>query len=601
MTHAIINHLWQSTVVVVAAAVAAVALRRNQARTRHAVWLAASLKFLLPFSVLIALGGALSWRTAPAVTRSATPAFVETVQTIAEPFSDYSAALTPTTGSQPTTLIRGPLALAVLWILGAGVALTMRVRGWLTVRAVLRSSSPATLPSLAGDLCVRATSGSLEPGVIGVWRPVLLVPVGLETLLTADQLRAVVAHELHHIRRRDNLTSALHMVVEALFWFHPMVWWIGARLVDERERACDEYVLATGAAPEDYAEGILNVCKRYVESPVACVAGVTGSDLKKRISAIVAGRVGVGLTSARRTALTVGTVAAFAAPLVAGVLTAPTRVAGQAPDAAQKFEVVSVRPCETSAPGPGRRGMLAGTSPGRLSWPCDTLLSLIHAAYGAYANGRVNSIAEQPVFPEPADVPEWIWRDRFTIEAKATGEPPSLVMVGPMLQRVLEDRFKLRVRRETRDAPVYELVTAKDGSKLTPFKPGTCVTYDLSVSPQPPLEAGQHRCSNSTHRDTDGNWVDEAEATTLDGWVAGMNIAGRPVVNKTGITGLVTFRFVTPGTATDADDAMAARTSAMRNQLGLELKAGKAAREFVVIEHAEKPALERAAATGARR
>ena len=73
------------------------------------------------------------------------------------------------------------------------------------------------------------------------------------------------------------------MVVQAIFWFHPLVWWIGARLVDERERACDEDVIRLGSEPEVYAESILKTCEFYVESPLACVAGVTGSDLKKRI------------------------------------------------------------------------------------------------------------------------------------------------------------------------------------------------------------------------------------------------------------------------------------------------------------------------------
>ena len=59
------------------------------------------------------------------------------------------------------------------------------------------------------------------------------------------------------------------MLVEAMFWFHPLVWWIGARLVEERERACDEEVLSLGSEPRVYAEGILNVCKLYVESPLA--------------------------------------------------------------------------------------------------------------------------------------------------------------------------------------------------------------------------------------------------------------------------------------------------------------------------------------------
>ncbi len=99
--------------------------------------------------------------------------------------------------------------------------------------------------------------------------------------LTPSQLEAVLAHELCHVRRRDNLTSVIHMIVEAVFWFHPLVWWIGARLVEERELACDEEVLRLGSEPRVYAEGILNVCKLYVESPLRCVSGVTGSNLEE--------------------------------------------------------------------------------------------------------------------------------------------------------------------------------------------------------------------------------------------------------------------------------------------------------------------------------
>src|ERR1700732_3432129 len=103
-----------------------------------------------------------------------------------------------------------------------------------------------------------------------------------------------------HVRRRDNLFASVHMAVEAVFWFHPLVWWIGARLVQERERACDETVLSLGNEAHDYAEGILNVCKSYIESPLACVSGVTGSDLKKRLQAILTGRVPGGLNFGRK-------------------------------------------------------------------------------------------------------------------------------------------------------------------------------------------------------------------------------------------------------------------------------------------------------------
>ena len=122
--------------------------------------------------------------------------------------------------------------------------------------------------------------GLVEPGVFGVFRPILLLPEGIGARLNEPQLEAILAHELCHVRRRDNLTATIHMAVQAVFWFHPLVWWLGARLVDERERACDEEVLRLGNRPQVYAAGILNICKLYVESPLACVSGVTGADLK---------------------------------------------------------------------------------------------------------------------------------------------------------------------------------------------------------------------------------------------------------------------------------------------------------------------------------
>ena len=96
----------------------------------------------------------------------------------------------------------------------------------------------------------------MEPGVFGVVRPALLLPASLFERLTPGQLNAVIAHELYHVRRRDNLVAAFHMFVETVFWFHPMVWWIGRRMVEERERACDDAVLSMGSEPRVYAEAV---------------------------------------------------------------------------------------------------------------------------------------------------------------------------------------------------------------------------------------------------------------------------------------------------------------------------------------------------------
>ena len=82
------------------------------------------------------------------------------------------------------------------------------------------------------------------------------------------------------------------MIVEAIFWFHPLVWWIGARLVEERERACDEEVIGLGNRPDVYAEAILSVCRLCVESPMACVSRVNGAGVGDRA---LAGPVAIGL------------------------------------------------------------------------------------------------------------------------------------------------------------------------------------------------------------------------------------------------------------------------------------------------------------------
>ena len=138
--------------------------------------------------------------------------------------------------------------------------------------------------------------------------------------LTPSQLEAVLAHELCHVRRRDNLFASIHMIVEAVFWFHPLVWWIGARLVEERERACDEDVLSLGNQPRIYADAILNVCKLYVESPLVCVSGVTGSDIKRRIEAIMTNRRVQTLNRAKKILLATAGFAALVGPVVIGVV-----------------------------------------------------------------------------------------------------------------------------------------------------------------------------------------------------------------------------------------------------------------------------------------
>ncbi len=110
------------------------------------------------------------------------------------------------------------------------------------------------------------------------------------------------------------------MLVEGLFWFHPLVWWIGSRLIEERERACDESVVGSGIRPLVYAEGILKICRFYVQSPLACASGVSGSDLEMRLGAIMARNPVMALHPAKGALLGLGGALALMLPLAAGML-----------------------------------------------------------------------------------------------------------------------------------------------------------------------------------------------------------------------------------------------------------------------------------------
>jgi bla regulator protein blaR1 len=242
------DHLWQSTLFAAAAALLTVALRRNSARLRYAVWLVASLKFLVPFSLLVAAGSVFSWRHAPVAATSGMYVVEVVGQPFTRPLAVSSAAVPAHAGSAALTQLF-PLLLCV-WLVGFFTVLCVWIARWWQVVRVLRSSTPLTagrehsilrrleeLQSSTVPIRLAQSDASLEPGVFGIFRPVLLWPRSVSEHLDDAHLEAVIAHELCHVRRRDNLAAILHMVVEAVFWFHPLVWWIGAQLIAERERA----------------------------------------------------------------------------------------------------------------------------------------------------------------------------------------------------------------------------------------------------------------------------------------------------------------------------------------------------------------------------
>jgi beta-lactamase regulating signal transducer with metallopeptidase domain len=317
---ALANHLWQSTLFVGAAWLLSLLLRGYSARLRYAIWLTASVKFLLPFSLLIALGGLLP---RPHSVVQAQRAAYSTMDTVGQPFSE---AVLSTPGAvfvarqAQAPGISLPLLLVAVWLCGVMVVLTVSWRRWRQVSAAIRLSAPkdvgreaTVLRRLDGQRRVelRLSEGPMEPGIFGIFRPKLIWPARLSERLDDEHIEAIMAHELTHVRRLDNLTAALHMLVEAVFWFHPAVWWMERHMVEERERACDEAVVERGGRAAVYAASLLKACRFCVESPVMCVAGISGADLTRRVRSIMT------LQARRLGALGTTTLAALAIATIA--------------------------------------------------------------------------------------------------------------------------------------------------------------------------------------------------------------------------------------------------------------------------------------------
>ncbi len=608
---ALANHIWQSTLFALAAGLLTLTLRKNRARARYSLWLAASLKFLIPFSLLVAVGSQLAW------TRAATgpqAGLYFTMQEVSQPFTTatipaISAPITRTVSSSPMHAL--PSFLAAIWLCGFIAVLFVWYRRWRQISAAIRQATPLhqgrelnalrQLERSSGapqNIEMRLSDSSLEPGIFGIARPVLVWPQGISDRLDDSHLHAILAHELTHVRRRDNLAATIHMLVEAIFWFYPLVWWLGARLVEERERACDEQVLESGAESKTYAESILQICKFCVGSPLTCVSGVTGADLKKRIQRIMAGRVARELDLGKKLLLAAAGVLAIALPVALGVSNAtPGRAQSQdAAPTAPAYESGSITPSQTGA-GPANARMMFG--PGTFMASGVPLQAIIKEAYG---------IQDYQI----SGAPDWLNSDKYDFEAKAPGafmsrenkvSPEQMKLQNQrMLQAFLADRLKLVVHQETKDLNVYSLVVAEGGAKLQPS--ASDAQPHATQNSMGVAGAGPHSMMSFSNGELGGRGVAMKALTEI--LARQLNTV---VLDKTGLTGSYDFTLRwTPVNASpegaapiaaqenagaaSSDSAVESIRNAVQEQLGLKLEPQIAPVATYVIDHVEKPARE---------
>jgi uncharacterized protein (TIGR03435 family) len=313
-----------------------------------------------------------------------------------------------------------------------------------------------------------------------------------------------------------------------------------------------------------------------------------------------ANKVSLGWTLFRTTA----GIAAAELPLAIGMLTAP-RTDAQSPVQRPEFEVASIKPNVELGP----RVFIGERSPGTFSAENVTLQNLIQEAYGSASEHWLPyRKAPQQGLPILGG-PGWAGSDRFDITAKSTGPrrrtsgvtKEAQVQMDLMLRALLEDRFRLKLHRETKDLPVFAMTVAKGGLKLGHQ---SCVTFNPDSLPTiVPGQKPPNYCGSARIGRTGADW-------TLDGAAMSMNdlagtlsllIGSRPVIDRTGFTGLFDVHMQWtpgPGQPGDADkpassDDVGGQSvfTVLHRQLGLELKTDMGPVEILVIDHVEKPSV----------
>ena len=430
----------------------------------------------------------------------------------------------------------------------------------------------------------------VTPVAVGVMRPVVILPVGWRTW-DAHTRRAVLAHELAHLRRGDTRVAAFARLVRCLFWFHPVAWWVSRQTSELAELACDDVALQRVGDPASYSRVLVEFASAVrasghrVALPGLAMAS-SGSRMNDRVDQVfeMSGGTMRKLARPKVWLVAIGLPAlCLAATVVLGArssqssgatpppqtrdalaaLAAADKAAGKSP----KFDVVSIKPCPTlREPGTGRMGAPNGAdiSPGYLHFPCITLGELIDQTYtGAYvgADGPLLNVVGNGLIGDHAKRvrggPSWVQSDRFTIEAKMSFDTTDLTgtarfiymrsALNPALRAMIEDRFQLKLHRATEQVPMYALTVAKGGLKVVQTAPGKCwerpvLARGEEAKPPPGFE-GTPSCGLQMHGyGRNGNMVREITNGSLKdfaGFLAGM--MDRYVLDKTGLDGRYTF------------------------------------------------------------
>ena len=443
---------------------------------------------------------------------------------------------------------------------------------------------------------LRGTVSCAAPVTVGWLRPQVILPDD-SSQWSQEKLDAVLAHEREHACRRDPLWQLFALLNRAVFWFHPLAWWLERKISGLAEEACDAAVLAHGYDPRDYSEFLLDLARtvRRAGARVGALGvAMPGIGLEHRIRQMLSG-VRVAQVSRARMVCTAALCAIAAVIFAAGTLVHAQSVA----KGHLEFEVASVRPTNPNADGgfKSKDGKGGGLPPvlshSRLTFSA-TLFGMVVRAY-AIKGCRPALQANCALL---SGGPDWVKKDRFDILAKIPEGAPEYTFqqffdgkapqIQLMLQALLAERFNLKVHREKKQMPVYALVIAKKGPNLKKSAevekrelPDGTVIEARGLMVQPAVQPNGESVIRLNAKNASMQEVSEIFSSIL----------GRPVLDRTGLKGEFDF---TMEYGADGDQPLTALGgpevfTAFQEQAGLKLQATRAAVDVLVIDHAEKP------------
>ena len=267
----LIHFCWQAAAIAAAYRLTSLAIARRSSQARYLVALSALLLMLVAAVVTFA------WELRTDSTTTSIAATADSLR--ASIAADFPRSTAPGIAAIQQAQAPAHVSLATLlpwidglWLIGVFALSVRSLGGWWYLRRLRLASTIeaptsviaafqriSTILGLSRAVTLRLSTAIDSPMTMGTLRAIVLLPLSAVTLLGPEELEVVLAHELAHVRRADFFWNILQTIAETLFFFHPAVWWLSARIRHERELCCDDLALKICPNPIVYAHALVHL------------------------------------------------------------------------------------------------------------------------------------------------------------------------------------------------------------------------------------------------------------------------------------------------------------------------------------------------------